>query len=321
MNHVSRQHSSDPVTLWQICDGKRGHQNQSTGLIEALGRHAPLTVCRVAAPPLMRSLQSCFSGHTPWARELLAPQVAVGAGHATHAALLTLRRVYRARTIVLMRPSLPLGWFDYCLVPSHDNPPVRDNVIITTGAVNPIQPRSNHDPGHGLILVGGPSRHYRLDAAVLLSRIRQVLAGGTHRRWTLSNSPRTPAQLTRALAGLETGGVDVVQWDRCDGNWLAQALARARDVWVSEDSISMIYEALTAGCRVGLLPLPRKSSSRLHRAIDQLLHDRFVCTHDDWLAGTGLADPPHALDEANRCARLLLEKGLLSGITDRGACR
>ena len=312
MNHVSRQHSSDPVTLWQICDGKRGHQNQSTGLIEALGRHAPLTVYRVAAPPLLRSLESCFSRHTPWARDLPPPQVAVGAGHATHAVLLTLRRVYRARTIVLMRPSLPLGWFDYCLVPSHDNPPVRDNVIITTGAVNPIRLQSNHDPGHGLILVGGPSRHYRLDPVALLSRIRQLLAGHTRRYWTLSNSPRTPAQLTRELAGLEADGVDVVLWDQCDEGWLAGALARSSDVWVSEDSISMIYEALTAGCRVGLLPLPRKSASRLHRAIDQLQHDRFVCTQDDWTSGAGLPVPPRPLDEANRCARLLLEMGLLT---------
>ena len=312
MNHVSRQHSSDPVTLWQICDGKRGHQSQSTGLIEALGRHAPLTVCRVAAPPLLRSLASCLNRKTPWARDLPPPQVAVGAGHATHAVLLTLRRVYRARTIVLMRPSLPLGWFDYCLVPSHDNPPVRDNVIITTGAVNPIQLQSNHDPGHGLILVGGPSRHYRLDPVALLSRIRQLLAGRTRRYWTLSNSPRTPAQLTRELAGLEADGVDVVLWDQCDEGWLAGALARASDVWVSEDSISMIYEALTAGCRVGLLPLPRKSASRLHRAIDQLQHDRFVCTQDDWASGAGLPVPPRPLDEANRCARLLLEMGLLT---------
>ena len=319
MTPAPSQAASDPVILWQICDGKRGHQSQSTGLVEALARRASLSVHRVAAPPLNRSLASCLSRKTPWAQDLPAPQVAVGAGHATHACLVALRRLYRARTVVLMRPSLPLGWFDYCLAPAHDEPPLRDNVIITTGPVNPLQPRSNHEPEHGLILIGGPSRHYRLDAAALLSRIRQVLAGGTRRRWTLSNSPRTPAQLTRELAGLESDGVEVARWDRCDDDWLAGALARARDVWVSEDSMSMIYEALTAGCRVGLLPLPRKSSSRLHRAIDNLLHDSFVRAHDDWLAGAGLADPPRPLDEANRCARLLLEKGLLSRTTGCGA--
>ncbi len=299
--------------VWQISDGKRGHLSQSSGLVEALSRCAPLAVYQVAAAPLLRSVVSCITCSTGWVRGLPAPQVVVGAGHATHTTMLALSRAYRARTVVLMRPSLPLSWFDYCLVPAHDDPPARANVIVTTGAVNPLQPGQDHDPGRGLILVGGPSRHYRLDAALLLSRIRQVLTRAPDRHWTLSNSPRTPAQLTRELIRLEADGVDVVLWDRCERDWLAHVLARSRDVWISEDSISMIYEALTAGCRVGLLPLPRKSASRLHRAIDQLLHGSFVCAYRDWLDGAMLAAPPRPLDEANRCARLLLDKGLLSG--------
>ncbi len=314
------QTGNDPVILWQICDGKRGHLSQSTGLIEALRRRVPLAVHRVTAPPLIRSVASCITGNTPWAQDLPAPQVAVGAGHATHAALLAARRAHRARTVVLMRPSLPLCWFDYCLAPAHDDPPARDNVIITAGAVNPMQATKDHDPERGLILVGGPSRHYRMDVQGLLSRIRQVLARTSPRYWTLSNSPRTPAQLNRELMGFETSGVEVELWDRCKPGWLAETLARARDVWVTEDSVSMIYEALTAGCRVGLLPLPRKSASRLHRAIDRLLEQGFVSSHNGRDSGAELTAPPRTLDEANRCAGLLLEKGLLSEAPGSATC-
>ena len=310
MNRDRHQDEIAPAVLWQITDGKRGHLSQSTGLIEALRRHAPLAVHQVTAPLLSQSLASCLSGKTPWARGLPAPQVAVGAGHATHLPLLAVRRNYRARTVVLMRPSLPLRWFDYCLVPAHDDPPARDNVIITAGALNPMQATRDHDPEQGLILVGGPSRHYRMDAQALLTRIRQVLARPAPRNWTLSNSPRTPAQLNRELAGLQAAGVEVAPWDRCGPGWLAETLARCRDVWVTEDSVSMIYEALSSGCRVGLLPLPRNSASRLHRAIDRLLEEGYVCAY----SRNGEAElfaPPHTLDEANRCAGLLLEKGLL----------
>jgi mitochondrial fission protein ELM1 len=306
------QTGNDPVILWQICDGKRGHLSQSTGLIEALGRRAPLAVHQVTAPPLTRSLTSCLTGQTAWAGDLPAPQVAVGAGHATHAALLAVSRACRARTVVLMRPSVPLDWFDYCLVPAHDDPPVRDNVIITTGAVNPMQATRNHDPEHGLILVGGPSRHYRVDAQTLLSRIRQVLERTSPRYWILSNSPRTPEQVNRELVGFEAAGVKVALWNSCRPGWLADTLARSRDVWVTEDSVSMIYEALTSGCRVGLLPLPRKSASRLHRAIDRLLEEGFVSAHKDSDVGAELPAPPRTLNEADRCAGLLLKKGLLS---------
>ena len=318
MNPAS-QTENNPVILWQISDGKRGHLSQSTGLIEALRRRAPLVVHQVKAPPLGRSLASCFTGKTPWAAQLPVPQVVIGAGHATHAALLAVGRAYGARTVVLMRPSLPLDWFDYCLAPAHDDPPARDNVIITAGAVNPMQATKDHDPERGLILVGGPSRHYHIDTHALLSRIKQVLAHAPPRYWTLSNSPRTPAQLNRELVGLESAGVDMALWDRCGASWLAEALARARDVWVTEDSVSMIYEALSSGCRVGLLPLPRKSASRLHRAIDQLLEEGYVCAYDQD-GKTELRTPPRTLDEANRCAGLLLEKGLLSQAPGLATC-
>ena len=320
MNPARDQDETGPVILWQICDGKRGHLSQSTGLVEALHRRVPLAVHGVTAPPLSQSLASCLTGKTPWAGDLPAPQVAVGAGHATHAALLAVNRAYRARTIVLMRPSLPLDWFDYCLVPAHDDPPARDNVIVTAGAVNPMQATKDHDPERGLILVGGPSRHYRMEAPALLSRIRQVLARTSPRYWTLSNSPRTPAQLDRELIGLQAAGVEVTLWDQCGPDWLAETLARARDVWVTEDSVSMIYEALTAGCRVGLLPLPRKPASRLHRAIDLLLEQGFVCTHNEGETGAELTAPPRTLDEANRCAGLLLEKGLLPETPGSATC-
>ncbi len=319
MNPAAQTENS-PVILWQICDGKRGHLSQSTGLVEALRRRAPLAVHRVTAPPLSQSLASCLTGKTPWAGDLPAPQVAVGAGHATHAALLAVSRACRAKTVVLMRPSVPLDWFDYCLAPAHDDPPVRDNVIITTGAVNPMQATRNHDPERGLILVGGPSRHYRMEAPALLSRVRQVLAHASPRYWTLSNSPRTPARLNRELMGLETTGVEVALWDSCGPGWLDEALARARDVWVTEDSVSMIYEALTSGCRVGLLPLPRKSASRLHRAIDRLLEQGFVSAHNGRGSGAELTTPPRTLDEANRCAGLLLEKGLLPDRPGSATC-
>jgi len=315
LHNLARQAENNPVILWQFSDGKRGHLSQTNGLIEALRRRVALRVYQVKAPPLRQALASCVSGTLGWAGDLPAPQVAVGAGHATHLPLLAARRSHQARTVVLMRPSLPVSWFDYCLAPAHDDPPARDNVIVTTGALNPMRAGQEQDPEHGLILVGGPSRHYGMDTDTLLARIRLLLTHAAPRRWTLSNSPRTPAPLTWALLELATDTIEVTPWERCPPDWMAAALARARDVWVTEDSMSMICEALTAGCRVGLLPLPRKSTGRLQRAIDQLLGEGFVHIHNDHDAGVELPAPPRTLDEANRCAGLLLERGLLQSIT------
>ncbi|MEZ5574345.1 MAG: ELM1/GtrOC1 family putative glycosyltransferase [Candidatus Competibacteraceae bacterium] len=82
-----------------------------------------------------------------------------------------------ARAVVLMRPSLPLALFDLCLIPEHDTPPVRANVVLATrGALNRIQPSSNLESRQGLLLIGGPSAHFGWDDAGLRAQIAAVLA-------------------------------------------------------------------------------------------------------------------------------------------------
>ncbi len=300
-----------PVVVWQLVDGKRGHLNQSTGLINALGRRARLETHRVEIPPPWASLQTWLTGRRGWARQLPPPRVVIGAGHGTHLPMLAAGRACRAKTVVLMRPSLPLAWFDYCLAPRHDNPPARANVIPTRGAVTAMRPGRDHQPERGLVLVGGPSRRCDFDADLLFSCIRQVVAAAGCNRWIVAASPRTPAALAARLDELRSAAVVTAPWREQAPDWLAGELARAGDAWVSEDSISMIYEALTAGCRVGLLPAAGKTTGRLRRALEQLLQERLASSFADWQERGRLAAPAQPLDEAERCADLLLERGLL----------
>lgn len=302
--------------IWQLCDGKAGHLSQSTGLINALldysqAEERQVQAQRVRAPAPGVLLRAELTRRHGWMEGRPVPRVAIGAGRATHLPLLALGR-RGAKTVVLMRPSLPLSWFDFCLVPAHDAPPARDNVIITEGALNPMRPGQDHEAKQGLILLGGPSRHYHFDADAILSRLREILAKTPQLHWSLSASPRTPPALSRGLGALVSGSVAVRPWAGPDPDWLAAALNRSAWVWVTEDSISMIYEALTAGCRVGLLPLRRKGPSRLHRAVDKLLREGRVRAFSDWSGGSELPAPDRSLNEAARCARLLLDQGLLA---------
>ena len=86
-------------------------------------------------------------------------------------------------------------------------------------------------------------------------------------------------------------------------DWLPQRLAEAAEVWVTEDSVSMIYEALSSGARVGLLPVPSlKKAGRVARGIARLVEEGFVTRFTDWSPAAGLAAPPRVLREADRCA-------------------
>lgn len=264
---------------------------------------------------MLSALRSWVTRRLDWAAEWPLPQVVVGAGHATHLPMLAVSRACGATSVVLMQPSLPLAWFDYCLAPTHDNPPPGDNVITTRGAINTMRPGKDHKPDCALMLIGGHGAHYRFDEAAVLRAARQVLEKTPRRRWVVTNSPRTPALLNAGLGKLAAAEVEVVSWDRCAPGWMAEQLQRAAEVWVTADSVSMIYEALTAGCAVGLLPLERMTDGRVPRAVDALLRRGEICSLTQWLDGTRLKplqDPP---DEADRCARLLLARGVAARIS------
>lgn len=205
-----------------------------------------------------------------------------------------------------MRPSLPLGLFDLCLTPEHDRLPLRANIIATRGALNTVVPGGDHDPGRGLFLIGGPSAHYRWDDRQVADQVREVAAATPDVHWTLTSSRRTPASFLPSLANLPN--LRIVPCDQTPPGWLEARLAECGPVWASPDSVSMVYEALTAGCGVGLLSLTADPASRVARGIADLTAAGLVTPLSDWRAGHALAAPAEPFDEAARCARLILER-------------
>ena len=300
-----------PLVVWRFSDGKAGHDNQSGGLTEALARLRPVEIVTPQRLSPIAALLALAGGRlTAWL-DLPAPDLLVGAGHGTHLSLLAARRRRRrrARAVVLMRPSLPLALFDLCLIPEHDTPPVRANVLATRGALNRIQPSSNLESRQGLLLIGGPSTHFGWDDAGLRAQIAAVLAADPTMRWTLTTSRRTPTSFL-AAAGYDPADtrLTVVPVAATGPDWLPAQLARAGQVWVSADSVSMVYEALTAGAAVGVLEVPRKRSSRISRGLDKLAGAGWVTPFADWQRQPCLKRPSQTFNEAERCARWIVER-------------
>ena len=285
-----------------INDGKPGHRNQSLGLAEALARKTPVEISEREPMGRFEALRLSLGGMLPQLDD--RPDLLIGAGHATHLTLLALRRLYRVPAIVLMKPSIPMGFFDLCLVPEHDQPPKRPNIIATHGALNRMQP-GDKVPDSGVILIGGPSRHYRWDEAGVLNQV-QALLESEPRDWLISSSRRTPAGTEQALSAL--CGNRFVPAAETGPDWLPQQLARAEVCWVTEDSASMVYEALTAGCRVGALPLSGEADNRISKGIEQLTAQGLVVRAPDW-SMSGLAAAGVVFNEAERCAEAVLERG------------
>ncbi len=248
-----------------------------------------------------------LSRRCPPGEQLPSPDLIIGAGHGTHLTMLAVRRARGGRAVVLMKPSLPASWFDWCLIPAHDRPPANDHIIMTEGALNTLEPSASLDASRGLILIGGPSRHHLWSNKPLIEQLQAVL-NQPRITWRITDSPRTPANTRDALRQLARSRADYFPFGETAPGWLGEQLRHSGTIWVTEDSISMIYEAVTAGAAVGLLGIPRKGGGRVSDAIDRLIHRGMVTPFTQWQAGETPAPAAPPLDEANRCAGLLLAR-------------
>jgi mitochondrial fission protein ELM1 len=294
--------------VWRFSDGKAGHDHQTLGLVEALARLRPVETHTLNPLPPWNALGGLLGRRQPGWRRPPAPDLLLGAGHRTHLSLLAARRIRGGKVVVLMRPSLPLGLFDLCLIPEHDAPPARPNVLATCGALNRIQPSATLDAQQGLLLIGGPSAHFGWDDAALRQRIAAIVAADPTIRWTLTTSRRTPPSFLQDWPGHAEARLTVVPVAVTGPDWLPAQLARAGQAWVTADSVSMVYEALTAGAAVGILDVPRKRASRISRGIDRLVADGWVTAFADWQQRPLVHRPSSVFNEAERCARWIIER-------------
>ncbi len=305
----SARPSQRVLVVWRFLDGKPGHEAQSQGLVEALRRRVELEVFEIAASPAVRAMAAWLRGRFPLGPGLPAPDLLIGAGHATHWPMLAARRARGGRIVVLMRPSLPLKYFDFCLIPEHDHPPVRPGVFPTTGVLNPIVASGAKDQSKGLILIGGRSRHYDWEEAVLKEQLDRLLRADPAVDWWLTTSRRTPPATLEMLRALDVSRLHLVPHTETPPGWVARHLQDSGQVWVTPDSVSMLYEALTACDRVGILRTSASSGrSRVARSVDRMIREKHLSVIDPAERSSPCsALPSRPLAEADRLAGQLLQ--------------
>lgn len=303
-------HNPRPLSVWRFIDGKPGHENQTAGLAQALQAQRPVEVHDIGVPNGLAAAGAGLVCWFPWGDTLPDPDLLLGAGHATHTPLLAARRARGGRAVVLMQPSLPCSWFDLCAIPLHDAPRPAENVFITQGVLNRVRPGAAKDPRQGLILIGGPSKHHRWAERDVLEQIAQIQArSAPQQRWRLTTSRRTPPGFITALNKIvDPARIDVVPFEQTDVEWLPAQLAWAGSVWVTADSVSMVYEALTAGAAVGLIDVPARAEDRIASGMQSLVDTEWVTSFSQWRSGAELRAPRQPFSEAARVAREIMQR-------------
>lgn len=305
--------NDNPPVLWLLTDNKPGHRNQLRGLA---GRLRSLTGARAYWLPANEhpvARWRALLGIAPaMPDDLPAPSLILAAGSGCHRLLLALRR--KAPTVVLMNPAFPRSWVSAAIIPEHDGVHEDSRTLITRGAINTVTPLARlTDKPQGLILIGGPSKHCHWEEAALLAQIRTLISDYPGWNWTISGSRRTPASMQSALLALQGPRVSVQDPTRTHEDWLAHQLAASRVVWVSPDSASMVWEAITSGVPTGLLDLPASGASRVYRGIEQATSAGLAkpwARRTELMAGSQSLSAP--LWEADRAARWLIH--ILPGV-------
>lgn len=298
---------TENYVLWRILDGKAGHEAQTLGLLKALEKRIRIVSYEIEAPPRKRSFSGFLFKHFEPGKRLPAPDLILGAGSRTHWALLAASRSYGGKTVVLMQPTLPVSLFDLCLIPKHDLRKAGKKMLLTEGVLNPMQPAANANPQRGLFLIGGPSAHYGWDTRSILEQVVTLIQEKQEIHWTLTTSRRTPTDCTQALTDLSYPNLEVIPVEKTPKGWVALRLQECKVVWVSEDSVSMVYEALTAGALTGVLAVPSiRQTSRVQTSVRLLLEQQRIVPFEKHSQLFELENNTTLLAEADRCAEYIV---------------
>ncbi len=295
---------SNKLIIWRYSDGRPGHDSQSLGLINALGKRAICDVYDIEAPSTISSLRCIARGRPAANVTLPSPGLIIGAGRRTHLPVLASKKAVGGKSVILMRPTLPYAYYDYCLVPDHDTPPVLNNVIATTGALNTIFADSKKDPQLGVIMIGGPSKYFDWHDDAIISMIHTIITRGLT-TWAVFDSPRTPETTRAQLKDVQVPGFQFFPYQHNSRDTLETKLVKAANVWVTADSVSMLYESLTAEAPTGIIPVPNKKPNKISSSLEILAYTGQCTFYKDWYEGSSLNAPKTNINEADRCAEII----------------
>ena len=265
-------------TIWIISEGSPGHVSQSVGMATALAEKFPVEMRQFETRPKVNGfcrhlIRLFWMGKTgrPLPDSILygwfglerakesepAPDLIISSGG---------RSVFAARTLAVKfgvpfvflgeRKPYPAKWFHTVFTPSSLETAANDlrmDVIptkITPEIVNQAAANWTHQPTGPLwcLLIGGKSRSHDFKNAdwEKLAAGMTELAKREGIRWLVTTSRRTGKSVEARLKNLLPPEIvaDAVWWCHQPQKKLPAYLGAAEVIWVTQDSVSMVTEAV-----------------------------------------------------------------------------
>lgn len=280
-----------------LSDGKPGHLNQSLAFARLLGyawqvRNVTFRnrACK-ALSYLADWLGVCWPGLFRIETPLPAGCAIVSAGSATYYAGKLLARQLKVPAVAIM---LPRGYrynFQLIIAQQHDRPPQRTNILPLPVNLSWTEPQGLVTRGADrpcvALIVGGPSRHFRIDHQRLHAQVKQIFALFPAADLLLTTSRRTPAEVETMLEQFPFRRSIIYSQEPV--NPIPDFLAICDYIFVTEDSTSMISEAVTFGhANIEILPLPTTAErNKVGVMVDDLARRGCLHVFDGTLGACG----------------------------------
>ncbi len=294
-------------------DGSPGHEKQTKGIIEQLKKRISVDVIFVKVRKfslfhqIIKWFKLFFITPDKFKIDLSDCDLLIGTGTHTHLEMLLHKKKDKIPTVSCMTPSSVLkNRFDLLFIPYHDNPDIKENIVATIGPPSCCENLSEHDGQRVLMLIGGTDpKSHAWNSNAIASHIESLIVHDMSKRYIISSSPRTPAETSRKIFTLSKyhDNVQFFDFKDTEPGWVEKEYYRCKHVWVTGDSISMVYEALSSGCMVGIIPVKwLKKNSKYLVSENYLINNGYVVTLEKYLKGKACWRNDKVLNEAERCA-------------------
>ena len=296
--------SKNKILVWRVLDGIEGHEKQSKALAIALTRISNTKILDIRTIDLWRLLtKNLFTN-----KKLIKPDLIIGVGHKTHLIIFLSRLIFGGNSVLIMKPSLPINWFDLCFIPYHDhvNNIEKKNIVKIYGALNSLRNLGKHNPKRGLILIGGNSKYFNWDNNNISLQIKSICKAYPDVQYYLTTSRRTPSTFLKSLVSMNIKNIEITSWSKVDNLWIEKRLNECKKVSVTIDSISMIYEAISAGGQVSIIDLIKKKENKISREVERLISKKILRK----IGNNEMKEPKIIIKESDRCAVIIKNKFL-----------
>lgn len=190
-------------------------------------------------------------------------------------------------------PKVALSHFDVVVAMPHDNIS-GENVLITDLAISRINKeklasefeihkhlfKGIKGPIHS-ILIGGPTNRHKFTEAVcddLVDKIKEIIVDNKG-AFFITPSRRTPLSVIQKLKGIKNRKIHIIDPFSGKNPYFAM-LAASEKIFVTNDSVSMVSEALDSGKKVYLIPLKGMSSGNSFNFCNKMLFASAVMLFD-----------------------------------------